>query len=53
MYQIQPHTKNQAKKLGVVVKPSTRSGKKIDVFEDKVKIASVGAQGYGDYATYL
>ena len=53
MYQIQPHTKNKAKKLGVVVKPSTKLGKKIDVFEDKVKIASVGALGYGDYATYL
>ena len=53
MYQIQPHTKKQAKKLGVEVKPSTKLGKKIDVFKDKVKIASVGAQGYGDYATYL
>ena len=53
MYQIQPHTKKQAKKLGVVVKPSTKLGKKIDVFKDKVKIASVGALGYKDYATYL
>ena len=53
MYEIQPHTRNQAKQLGVVVKPSTKSGKKIDIFKNDVKVASVGAQGYSDYATYL
>ena len=53
MYQIQPHTLQKAKSLGVVVKPSTQQGKKIDIFRDKVKIASVGATGYSDYATYM
>ena len=53
MYRIQPHTENQAKKLGVVVKPSKNKGKKIDIFKNNVKVASVGAQGYSDYATYL
>ncbi len=53
MYKIQPHTQNQAKKLGVVVKPSTKSGKKIDIFKNNITIASVGATGYSDYATYL
>ena len=53
MYQIQPYTLQKAKSLGVTVKPSTQSEKKIDVFKNKAKIASVGAQGYGDYATYM
>ena len=53
MYEIQPHTENQAKKLGVVFKPSKNKGKKIDIYKNNVKVASVGAQGYGDYATYL
>ena len=53
MYEIQPHTRKQAKKLGVVVKPSKNVGKKIDIFKNDVNVASVGAQGYSDYATYL
>jgi hypothetical protein len=52
-YKITAYTKNQAKKLGVVVKPSKTSGKKIDVFKDGKKVASVGAIGYNDYPTYL
>jgi hypothetical protein len=52
MYEITPYTKAQAKKLGVQVKPSTRKGKKIDVFKDGDKIVSIGAFGMGDYPTY-
>jgi hypothetical protein len=52
MYEITPYTKAQAKKLGVEVKPSTRKGKKVDVFRDGNKIASIGALGMGDYPTY-
>jgi hypothetical protein len=52
MYDITPYTKLQAKKLGVEVKPSTRKGKKIDVFREGNKIASIGALGMGDYPTY-
>jgi len=52
MYDILPYTKAQAKKLGVEVKPSTRKGKKIDVFRDGNKVASIGALGMGDYPTY-
>jgi len=61
-YKITTYTKNQAKKLGVIVKPSKLKGKKIDVFKyilgkDKKKelkkIASVGAIGYGDYPTFM
>ena len=52
MYIITSYTKRQAKKLGVIVKPSTNK-KKIDVFKDKKKIASVGAIGYLDYPNYI
>ena len=52
-YKIQPYTLAQADKLGVQVKPSTRSGKKLDVFRGGNKIASIGAAGMGDYPTYL
>jgi hypothetical protein len=52
-YAITNYTKQQAKKLGVVVKPSSVKGKKIDVFKKGEKIASVGALGYSDYPTYM
>lgn len=51
-YQILPHTYQQAKKLGVQVKPSTVKGKKIDIYKKGEKVASVGAKGYKDYPTY-
>jgi len=51
-YTITNYTKKQAKKLGLVVKPSSVKGKKIDVFKNGEKIASVGALGYSDYPTY-
>lgn len=53
MYVITAHTKRQARRLGVDVKRSSVKGKKIDVFKNGRKIASVGAIGYGDYGTYL
>jgi len=52
-YRITDYTKQQAKKLGVVVKPSSVKGKKIDVFKNGEKVASVGALGYSDYPTYI
>jgi hypothetical protein len=51
-YQITEYTKNQAKKLGVSVKPSTNKKKKLDVFKNNKKVASVGAVGYGDFPTF-
>jgi hypothetical protein len=51
-YTITKYTRNRAKALGVVVKISTNKKKKLDVFKDKKKIASVGAIGYSDYPTY-
>lgn len=52
-YTITAYTKRQAKKYGLVVKPSRTRGKKIDVFKNNVKVASVGATGYNDYPTYI
>jgi hypothetical protein len=51
-YRIKPYTYRRARALGVTVKPSTRKGKKIDVFKNGKKVASVGALGYGDYPTF-
>jgi len=52
-YVIKRYTLLQARKIGVTVKPSTRKGKKIDVFKDGKKVASVGALGYDDYPTFM
>jgi hypothetical protein len=53
-YQIKKYSFNQAKKLGVTIKPSTNPKKKIDVFKDDIFLFSLGDINYkGDYATYL
>jgi len=53
-YTITKYTRDKAKKLGVVVKPSSVKGKKIDVFNKKGdKLASIGALGMGDYPTFM
>ena len=53
MYSITNYTRKQAKKIGVIVKPSTNKTKKIDVYKGDRKIASVGAYGMNDYPTYM
>lgn len=53
MYKISNYSKKQAEKLGVEIKPSTRKNKKIDVYKNNKKIASIGALGYLDYPNYL
>tara|TARA_R110000823_G_scaffold19595_2_gene60543 strand:- start:162 stop:443 length:282 start_codon:yes stop_codon:yes gene_type:complete len=52
-YKIKQRQFKQAKKLGVIIKPSTLKNKKVDVFKNDKKIASIGASGYKDYATYI
>lgn len=52
-YNITNYTYAQAKKLGLTVKPSTNKTKKIDVFKQGKKIASVGAAGMNDYPTFM
>lgn len=53
MYQITEYTKKKAKQLGVIVEPSENKNKKIDVYKDKKKIASVGSIGYMDYPNFI
>ena len=54
MYEIQAYTYNQADSLGLIIKPSTRVNKKLDIFDkrDNQYITSVGDSRYGDYPTY-
>jgi hypothetical protein len=53
-YKVSKYTIEQANKLGVIVKPSEKTGKKIDVYDKKGNyITSVGAEGYKDYPTYM
>jgi hypothetical protein len=53
MYNITDYSYKQADKLGVSIKPSTNKKKKIDVFKQDKKIASIGANSYPDYPTYI
>lgn len=53
MYKITDYSKEQARKLGVIIKPSTNKNKKIDVFKEGKKVASIGALNYMDYPNYL
>ena len=53
MYSILPYTKRQAKRIGVTVKPSSNPEKKLDVFEDGDKVASIGDINFSDYPHYL
>lgn len=53
-YQISNYTKERAKELNIIVRPSTNINKKIDVFDKNfVKIASIGSIKYKDYPQYL
>jgi len=53
MYNITSYSKTKEKEYRVIIKPSANKNKKIDVFKDDKKIASIGAIGYKDYGTYL
>jgi len=53
MYEITSHSKQKAKEYDVIIKPSANKNKKIDVFKNDTKIASIGAIGYKDYGIYL
>lgn len=53
-YKIKQYTYDVAKKLNVIIKPSTRAGKKIDVYDSNGDyLLSVGAIAYNDYPTYI
>jgi hypothetical protein len=53
MYTITKYTRRQAAKLGVIVKPSSNKTKKLDVYKNNKKIASIGAYGMNDYPTFM
>ena len=53
VYKISERTFNEAKKLDVTVRPSTNKKKKIDVFKNGTKLASIGALGMKDYPTHI
>ena len=52
-YKIYKAQFNNAKKLGVNIKPSENKHKKIDVLLGDKKIASIGSIRYGDYHTFI
>jgi len=53
MYEITNYTKAKAKELGVTVKNSTNPKKKIDVYKNGQKVASIGSIINFDYPTYI
>ena len=58
MYTITKYSFDRAKKIGVTIKPSESKNKKIDIYKDGKKIASIGGvkkdgSYYKDFPTYL
>jgi len=52
-YKITDYSKKQASKYGVKITVSTNPKKKIDVYKNDKKVASIGDINYNDYGTYL
>lgn len=52
-YTITNYSKQKAKDYDVIIKPSKKKNKKIDVYKDNKLIASIGAKGYKDYPTFI
>ena len=52
-YHITQYSYKQAEALGVIIKPSHSKNKKIDVYKNNEKIASIGNKNYKDYPTYV
>ena len=55
MYKISPTSFQNAKEIGVIIKPSKKKNKKIDVFDAKSGVfkTAIGDKRYKDYPTYL
>ena len=53
MYTIKKYSYDQAKALGVTIKPSTFKNKKIDVYKDNNFICSIGDSRFYDFPSYL
>ena len=52
-YHITNYSYKKAKQLGVKIIPSNNKTKKIDIYKNNKKIASIGALGKNDYPTYI
>ena len=53
-YKIKLRSYKKAKQLGLIIRPSLKKNKKIDVFDKNNNfITSIGATGYKDYPSYL
>ncbi len=53
-YKITSYSYKKAKQLNVVIKPSEKANKKIDIYDKNNNyICSIGAKNYGDYPTFL
>jgi len=52
-YNISDYSFRQAKKFGVIIKPSSRKNKKIDVYKNNEYIVSIGDIKYKDFSFYL
>ena len=53
MYNITYYSFEKAAELGLTIKPSTRKGKKIDVYKDDDYLVSIGSIKNFDYPTYV
>jgi len=54
MYKIKDYTYNQALKYGVIVLPSKKKNKKVDVYDKDLNyLVSIGDIRYKDFPTYL
>ena len=52
-YEIKDYTYEKARMYELVVKSSLKKGKKIDVYQNDKKIASIGDINYLDYPSYV
>lgn len=54
-YKITPWTREQANRLGVIIRPARNPDKKLDVYDKRTgdKIATIGSSKHMDYGQYL
>ena len=52
-YEIKQYSIDQAKKYGYTVQVSSNKKKKLDVYKNGIKIASIGDSRFKDYPTFL
>ena len=52
-YTIDPQAFKNAERIGVEIKKATQKNKKLDVFKDGIKVATIGDTRYMDYRSYI